>query len=221
LTGPAGAVGAQGPIGLTGATGATGAVGPQGPIGLTGPAGTNGIDGISVTNSNVIGDSLFITLSNGQVINAGYVKGPQGQQGISSQNAIPNLLNLTTSSDAGVVYQTFTLANNNEIWYYSLNHNQTCCSGPTMYRNIQFSFVDLNDNNLPINSYFIGGGSYPFESNGILSSSPDAFSGWVSTGVIRWNLPAGTIVKLKLYTWHSGYTGSGMPNTSWTAKILY
>jgi hypothetical protein len=72
LTGPAGANGAQGPIGLTGA---------QGPIGLTGPAGTNGIDGINVTNSNVIGDSLFITLSNGQVINAGYVKGPQGIQG--------------------------------------------------------------------------------------------------------------------------------------------
>ena len=79
LTGATGAVGAtgpQGPIGLTGATGA------QGPIGLTGANGTNGIDGISVTNTNVIGDSLFITLSNGQILNAGYVKGATGAQGI-------------------------------------------------------------------------------------------------------------------------------------------
>ena len=71
-----GNAGPQGPIGLTGATG------PQGPIGLTGATGTNGIDGISVTNTNVIGDSLFITLSNGQILNAGYVKGATGAQGI-------------------------------------------------------------------------------------------------------------------------------------------
>jgi hypothetical protein len=104
LTGPAGATGAQGPIGLTGPTGATGAQGPigltgangpQGPIGLTGPTGPTGAtgltgatgpagtNGISVTNTAVIGDSLFITLSNGQILNAGYVKGPQGIQGLT------------------------------------------------------------------------------------------------------------------------------------------
>ena len=98
-TGPAGATGPQGPTGLTGAAGAvgatgpagptglTGATGPQGPIGLTGANGTNGIDGVSVTSSNVIGDSLFITLSNGQILNAGYVKGPQGIQGAAGTNA--------------------------------------------------------------------------------------------------------------------------------------
>jgi len=69
--------------GNTGPQGPAGATGPQGPIGLTGAAGTNGVDGISVSNSNVIGDSLFITLSNGQVLNAGYVKGPQGIQGLT------------------------------------------------------------------------------------------------------------------------------------------
>jgi hypothetical protein len=68
--------------GNTGPQGPAGATGPQGPIGLTGANGTNGIDGISVTNSNVIGDSLFITLSNGQILNSGYVKGNQGVQGI-------------------------------------------------------------------------------------------------------------------------------------------
>jgi hypothetical protein len=100
-TGPQGPIGLTGPAGATGATGLTGATGPQGPIGLTGaigpqgpigltgstgptgatgPAGTNGI---SVTNTAVIGDSLFITLSNGQILNAGYVKGPQGIQGLT------------------------------------------------------------------------------------------------------------------------------------------
>jgi hypothetical protein len=59
---------------------ANGTPGPQGPAGAN---GTNGIDGISISNSSVIGDSLFITLSNGQVLNAGYVKGPQGIQGLT------------------------------------------------------------------------------------------------------------------------------------------
>jgi len=93
LMGATGATGSQGPIGLTGLTGATGPqgiqgltgqTGSQGPIGLTGSAGTNGINGtngISVTNSAVIGDSLYVTLSNGQTLNTGYVRGPQGIAG--------------------------------------------------------------------------------------------------------------------------------------------
>jgi hypothetical protein len=96
LTGATGATGAQGPIGLTGLSGLTGAAGPQGiqgltgatgsqgPTGLAGSAGTNGINGtngISVTNSAVIVDSLFITLSSGQILNAGYVTGATGSQG--------------------------------------------------------------------------------------------------------------------------------------------
>jgi len=111
LTGPQGpagsdgAVGPQGPIGLTGAVGpagSDGAVGPQGPIGLTGPqgpqgpAGSNGAvglqgpigltgsagpSGVGVTQTQVIGDSLFITLSNGLLLNAGHVRGLQGVPG--------------------------------------------------------------------------------------------------------------------------------------------
>jgi hypothetical protein len=101
LTGPAGptgltgATGPQGPIGLTGAVGATGPTGPQGPIGLTGANGTNGIDGISVTNTNVIGDSLFITLSNGQILNAGYVKGATGLQGLTGPQGLQGLIGAT------------------------------------------------------------------------------------------------------------------------------
>jgi hypothetical protein len=81
LTGATGATGPQGPIGLTGAVGATGATGPQGPIGLTGAAGINGTNGVSVTNSAVIDDSLYVTLSNGQTLNTGFVRGPQGVAG--------------------------------------------------------------------------------------------------------------------------------------------
>ena len=68
-SGTPGPTGPQGPIGLTGATG---------PSGATGSSGANGI---SVTSSAVFGDSLFITLSNGQILNAGYVTGAQGIQG--------------------------------------------------------------------------------------------------------------------------------------------
>ena len=74
---------------------ASGNTGPQGPIGLTGANGTNGIDGISITNSNVIGDSLFITLSNGQILNVGYVKGPQGIQGLTGAQGPTGLTGAT------------------------------------------------------------------------------------------------------------------------------
>jgi hypothetical protein len=89
LTGAVGAAGPQGPIGLTGAVGATGAqgiqglTGVQGATGATGAQGTAGTNGISVTNSQVINDSLRITLSNGTTINAGYVKGNTGPQGLT------------------------------------------------------------------------------------------------------------------------------------------
>jgi hypothetical protein len=59
-------------------SGTPGPQGPQGPIGSTGAAGANGV---SVTSSTVIGDSLYITLSSGQVLNAGHVTGATGPQG--------------------------------------------------------------------------------------------------------------------------------------------
>jgi hypothetical protein len=84
VRGPQGAQGIQGiqgPIGQTGATGVTGAIGPQGIQGQQGPAGANGVDGVSITNSYVQGDSLYVVLSNGQTLNTGYVRGPQGATG--------------------------------------------------------------------------------------------------------------------------------------------
>lgn len=69
------------PYALYAKTAGNNSPGPQGEQGLIGPSGSNGV---SVISSNVIGDSLFITLSNGQIINSGYVRGPQGSPGVSS-----------------------------------------------------------------------------------------------------------------------------------------
>jgi hypothetical protein len=87
LTGPQGvpgndgATGPQGPIGFAGLQGPQGVQGATGNIGPVGPQGIPGTNGIGVTQTNVIGDSLFITLSNGQVLNAGHVRGTQGTIG--------------------------------------------------------------------------------------------------------------------------------------------
>ena len=53
-----------------------GAMGPQGIVGATGP------QGVSINNSFIQGDSLYIDLSNGQTLNTGKVRGPQGATGI-------------------------------------------------------------------------------------------------------------------------------------------
>jgi hypothetical protein len=74
-------------IGPTGETGATGATGPQGPAGATGATGPQGIQGetglgVSDVLVNTNGD-LIVTLTDSSVINAGYVVGPQGLQGVA------------------------------------------------------------------------------------------------------------------------------------------
>ncbi len=95
--GPAGATGATGPQGPAGATG------PQGLQGLQGPAGLNGTNGVSVTNANVVNDSLKLTMSNSVIINAGYVKGPKGDTGvkgisITNTQIVNDSLNVTLSN---------------------------------------------------------------------------------------------------------------------------
>jgi len=96
--GPQGPQGTQGPIGLTGPAGpagSDGAVGPQGiqgvqgPVGSPGPQGSTGASGVGVTQTQVIGDSLFITLSNGLLLNAGHVRGLQGVPGSQGPIGLP------------------------------------------------------------------------------------------------------------------------------------
>jgi len=79
--GPIGLTGPQGPAGNDGAIGPQGIQGVQGPVGSPGPQGSTGPSGVGVTQTQVIGDSLFITLSNGLLLNAGHVRGLQGVPG--------------------------------------------------------------------------------------------------------------------------------------------
>ncbi len=81
-----GLTGAQGIQGVQGIQGAKGDKGEQGVQGLQGIQGVKGDSGVSVRTSKVIGDSLFLTLSTGNVINAGYVRGLTGAQGNGFQN---------------------------------------------------------------------------------------------------------------------------------------
>jgi hypothetical protein len=130
LTGPQGAVGPQGIQGPAGTNGngiistinngngtytfnysdgssfttsnLIGSQGIQGPIGPQGPAGNNGQNGIGITNSYVQGDSLFVVLSNGQILNTGYVRGPQGSAA-PAQTLSQNGSNITLSNGGGTV----------------------------------------------------------------------------------------------------------------------
>ncbi|MCB0771374.1 MAG: hypothetical protein KDC00_13320, partial [Flavobacteriales bacterium] len=84
LVGPAGPVGPQGPSGPPGATG------PQGATGATGAAGATGPQGVSVTNAVITNDSLFVTLSDASVTNAGMAVGEQGPMGPPGADANVN-----------------------------------------------------------------------------------------------------------------------------------
>lgn len=81
--GPAGPQGEPGPAGPQGVAGPQGEPGEAGAVGEPGPIGPQGADGVSVTNAHIGNPTgeLYITLSDGTVINAGDVVGPQGPQG--------------------------------------------------------------------------------------------------------------------------------------------
>lgn len=76
-----GSTGPQGPQGDPGPQGPQGDPGPQGPPGAPGSSGEAGVSVVdAVVESNP--GNLLITLSDGTVINAGNVLGPQGPQGV-------------------------------------------------------------------------------------------------------------------------------------------
>jgi hypothetical protein len=109
--GPVGATGPQGPVGTTGLQGPVGATGLQGPVGATGPqgpAGAIGTNGVGISTAFVLGDSLFVQLTNGQVINTGYVTGSSGSQnawsltGNTGTNPTTNFLGTTDATDLSI-----------------------------------------------------------------------------------------------------------------------
>lgn len=75
LQGIQGLTGAAGTIGTQGIQGVKGDKGDTGNIGLQGATGAKGDSGVSIRGTAVSGDSLHITLSNGQTLNAGNIFG--------------------------------------------------------------------------------------------------------------------------------------------------
>lgn len=80
--------------------GADGKDGINGVDGKDGEDGTNGIDGKSITSA-LVNDSgyLTITLTNGEEINAGYVKGADGEKGDKGDKGDPYTLTETDKSE--------------------------------------------------------------------------------------------------------------------------
>jgi hypothetical protein len=87
--------------------------GPAGPQGVQGPSGTNGTNGIGVNNAQVVNDSLKIVLTNGNIINSGYIKGAKGDTGIQG-SAGANGISVTNTQ---VINDSLkiTLSNGTEI----------------------------------------------------------------------------------------------------------
>jgi hypothetical protein len=116
--------GAKGDTGVQGLQGIQGQTGSQGSQGVQGPAGTNGI---SITNTQVINDSLKVTLSDGTTITAGYVKGAKGDTGVQGIQGVqgPAGTNGISVTNTQVVNDTLkvTLSNGNIINSGSLNFN--------------------------------------------------------------------------------------------------
>ncbi len=125
LKGDKGDQGIQGIQGLTGATGAKGDSGArglqgiQGIQGLKGATGAKGDSGVSVRNTVVIGDSLFITLSTGQKVNAGNVRGLKGA-GFQNGTALGQILYWNGVSwvtvNPGIQKQFLTMCNGLPTW---------------------------------------------------------------------------------------------------------
>lgn len=93
ITLPDGRVGPPGPKGDTGAQGPAGEMGSPGADGVDGRDGMNGNDGangVGVSFAQVLKDgSLALMLTNGEVINAGKVVGPQGEPGPVGRPGVP------------------------------------------------------------------------------------------------------------------------------------
>lgn len=120
--------GDRGEKGETGAVGPIGETGPQGEPGQTGavgPQGNPGADGISVTNAavNDIGN-LIITLSNGQTLDAGYVKGADG----TSINILGDLISTDDLPSSGAHLGDCYLISG-DLWVYTQSSESDSVNG--------------------------------------------------------------------------------------------
>ena len=225
------------PYALYAANGPVGEPGPQGeqgPQGLSGNNGTNGLTSIVASSIEPVGSNCAnggIKIQTGLDINEDGVLQQNeinqteficnGSNGANIQNTAPSILSYTRDMNSGIFYETIQLSHNYESWDYSMRHNNSCCSGgANRTLTCQAYFVDSNNNPLPANAYFITGtNNLSIQSNGTVTGSTVWNAGWFTTGKIRWNLPAGTTIKLALNA-TQGPGGCCDPTTSWTYTIL-
>lgn len=132
-------------------------------------------------------------------------------------------------------YQDITLNKNFEIWNYKVRHNFACCSGGyNGNQTVNVSVYSINGNtNFSSNSFLVlshGDGDrvpysyYPTTINNQALALITDFSGpvwnssWERNGHVFFNMPAGTIVRLKLS--NGVYqNGTSSPDGGWTTFI--
>ena len=203
LAGATGSPGPQGPIGLTGPqgpqglTGATGSPGPQGPTGLTGAtgpqgqigqAGTPGINGVSIVNSSIINDSLFLNLSNGQILNTGNVRGPQGPAGAQGAGGFSHFIG--EEFGGGIIFFLWRDAQSNE---HGLVVDKTDLSNSQAFSNLDTTTIGTSaqstwdglNNSLAIVSQ-----------PGHLNSAAELCLNSINGGQSDWYLPSATELNL-------------------------
>ncbi len=99
----------KGPVGDTGPVGP---LGPAGQIGPAGPQGPIGVQGVSVQTVKIGGDGhLYVILTDGQELDAGFVKGDTGDPGPAGVNG----LSITTAVIDSQGHLILTLSNNTQI----------------------------------------------------------------------------------------------------------
>lgn len=109
IQGPQGEQGPQGIQGEQGPQGEQGEQGPQGIQGIQGIQGVQGEQGVGVDDANVVGDNLIITLTDATEIDAGNVRGDQGDPGVNGtdgDNGWSPILAVVTDSERRVLQIT-------------------------------------------------------------------------------------------------------------------
>ena len=170
--GPTGSIGPKGDKGDDGAAGATGDTGPQGPAGsngsngaagAAGPTGTAGPAGTGINNAVVSGaGNLILTMSDASTIDAGNIRGADGDaaslSGYATESYVNNAISNITDSDSQVLALTGNIL--------SISHGNS---------------VDLT-------SFGGGSGGIADLSSNVLSDLGDVSSTAPSNGqVLKWN----------------------------------
>ncbi|MBI5218755.1 MAG: tail fiber domain-containing protein [Bacteroidia bacterium] len=165
---------------VRGAQGLQGIQGEQGIPGDQGPQGTAGQDGLSVTNSYIQNDSLYITLSNAQTFNAGYVRGAQGLQGLQGSPGTDGVNGINGISVVwlGSMATAPVSPNLNEAYYNTTDKKSYVWNG-TSWNLI--SQDGINGAQGPAGSYFAGSGII-ISNDSIRNASPDQVISLSGTG---------------------------------------